>query len=201
MKKSCDEWRKLIETAEKSRGADCWVEAYCPISGKTFRANVEQSVSIATVKAKRDVMNHIKQNHAKNVCSERGERDDQPAQNAYGKRENTDHLPYCTACKKFVSPQVVASNKTASGITITSPDGLSSTRLHSSTKFHKFCPNCGNEVFSKRDLDESRSNAQQGCLVVAAALPLVFYAAARVVVYIYCEDHGVETASGDKKGK
>ena len=107
-----------------------------------------------------------------------------PAQNAYGKRENTDHLPYCTACKKFVSPQVVASNKTASGITINSPDGLSSTRLHSSTKFHKFCPNCGNEVFSKRDLDESRSNAQQGCLVVAAALPLVFYAAARVVVYI-----------------
>ena len=54
------------------------------------------------------------------------------------------HIPYCSGCKQFVNPQVVGATHVYGG---------SGSAVDSHVSYEKFCPNCGNQVFSQRDID------------------------------------------------
>jgi hypothetical protein len=64
------------------------------------------------------------------------------------------HKPYCSNCKQHVMPQVVGTTRTTGGLAVT-PEGapFSVGKLSSETSYRKFCPICGEEVFSKATLD------------------------------------------------
>lgn len=57
------------------------------------------------------------------------------------------HKPYCPRCKAFVQPQVVSAT-TVSG----------SASVVSHTTYKKFCPTCGEQVFSQADVDANHAN-------------------------------------------
>lgn len=52
------------------------------------------------------------------------------------------HKPYCPRCKSFVQPQVVSA---------TTVSGTAAVVSH--TTYKKFCPTCGEQVFSQSDRD------------------------------------------------
>ena len=96
------------------------------------------------------------------------------------------HVPYCWQCKVYVEPQVVGTTETSGGPTIISPDGLAYTRVFSNTKFSKFCPHCGNQVFSEHDVVAERKRQDdetQGTLI--ASLLVLIPLAVIAIYYSY----------------
>ena len=88
------------------------------------------------------------------------------------------YIPYCERCGTYVKPQVVAETHVGGG-----PQFISSSVVHK-----KFCPNCGEQVFSQEDRHRRQKEREAEIKFnrILGGILLTFFAGIPALILVFC---------------